>query len=228
MKYSIILLLITFSFSIYSDNQTVSITVAPQDYSSEYRQKEYLEIIKLFESLFDKKEAAAVRKEAADIQKEAEVLSKEAADIQKEAEALSKRLKGKSLTFSALEPKSYYILSQDHVSTIGCDKDYVNRLKKNFKNKELYFVRFHFHLTDKNNTGYDQIPEDIISKRPRLEIVKVIENQSLYNHLVVRNRKRELTVSGKIGYIDYPWIFFTRHYDGKYDPTPIPITIFIE
>ncbi|MDI7166641.1 hypothetical protein [Leptospira santarosai] len=145
MKYSIILLLITFSFSIYSDNQTVSITVAPQDYSSEYRQKEYLEIIKLFESLFDKKKAAAVRKEAADIQKEAADIQKEAADIQKEAadiqkeaEALSKRLKGKSLTFSALEPKSYYILSQNHVFTIGCDKDYVNRLKKNYDKKKLY------------------------------------------------------------------------------------------
>ncbi|EMJ56508.1 hypothetical protein LEP1GSC111_1224 [Leptospira interrogans str. UT126] len=190
MKYSVfILLLITFSFSIYSDNQKLSITEAPQDYSSEYRQKEYLEIIKLFESLFNK--------EYND-------------DIQKEVESLFKSFKGKSLTFSSLKREgSIHKLSNTYVFTSGYNDSYLERLKKNSKNKkELYLTEFYFPLVD-GNTGYDEIPKDI-SKKPKLVIVTIteikIEGKSLYSILYPDNDNggyHEFAISGKIDHLQY-------------------------
>ncbi|EKR89683.1 hypothetical protein LEP1GSC163_0148 [Leptospira santarosai str. CBC379] len=191
MKYSIILLLITFSFSIYSDNQTVSITVAPQDYSSEYRQKEYLEIIKLFESLNQFK----VERGDNNLLKE-----KKYSALQKEVEALNKSLKGKSLTFSSLEHEgSIHELSKTYDFTSGFDRSYLERLKKNSKNKELYLTRFVFPLTDEN-TGYGQIPVDIISKRLRLEIVAVTSHEDDVLNLKGHN---DYAVTGKIDRLQY-------------------------
>ncbi|MDI7167034.1 hypothetical protein, partial [Leptospira santarosai] len=166
------------------DNQTVSITVAPQDYSSEYRQKEYLEIIKLFESLFNK--------EYYD-------------DIQKEVEALNKSLKGKSLTFSSLEHGSIHKLSETYDTTSGFDGSYLKRLKKNSKNKELYLAEFFFPLTDEN-TGYGQIPMDInlfISERPRLEIVTITSHER--QSLKILDPLKQFTVFGKIDHIGYAY-----------------------
>ncbi|UML78892.1 hypothetical protein [Leptospira kirschneri] len=187
MKYSVfILLLITFSFSLYSDNQKLSITESPQDYSSEYRQKEYLEIIKLFESLFNK--------EYND-------------DIQKEVESLFKSFKGKSLTFSSLKREgSIHKLSNTYVFTSGYNDSYLERLKKNSKNKkELYLTEFYFPLVD-GNTGYDEIPDDIdkyISERPHLKIVTIaeMEREALYS--ILNEGYKKYAISGKIDHLQY-------------------------
>ncbi|EMO29384.1 hypothetical protein LEP1GSC170_1193 [Leptospira interrogans serovar Bataviae str. HAI135] len=193
MKYSVfILLLITFSFSIYSDNQKLSITVAPQDYSSEYRQKEYLETIKLFESLNQFK----VERGDNNLLKE-----KQYSALQKEVGVLIKNLKGKSLTFSSLEHEGViHELSNTYVFTSGYNDSYLERLKKNSKNKkELYFAEFSFPLIDAN-TGYDQIPVDI-SERPRIVIVIVTSNED--NILYGLNSGKQYTISGKIDHLQY-------------------------
>ncbi|EKR82582.1 hypothetical protein LEP1GSC084_1127 [Leptospira interrogans serovar Medanensis str. L0448] len=194
MKYSVfILLLITFSFSIYSDNQKLSITEAPQDYSIEYRQKEYLEIFKLFESLFGEKISLYDERKR--------FLSF------KKLESLIKSLKGKSLTFSFLELEgSIHKLSETYEHTEGFDDSYLNRLKKNSKNKkELYLTKFSFPSIYKN-TGYNEIPDDIdkyISERPHLKIVTIaeMEREALYS--ILNEGYKKYAISGKIDHLQY-------------------------
>ncbi|WP_000877797.1 hypothetical protein [Leptospira interrogans] len=204
MKYSVfILLLITFSFSIYSDNQKLNITEAPQDYSIEHGQKEYLEIIKLFEPLFGEKPSYLSFRTKAYY-----------SAGQKEFESLFKSFKGKSLTFSSLELEgSIHKLSETYEHTEGFDDSYLNRLKKNSKNKkELYLTKFSFPYRFFRDVQIP-IPEGMkkyISGRPHLEIVTIteikIEGKSLYSILYPDNDNggyHEFAISGKIDHLQY-------------------------
>ncbi|EKR89675.1 hypothetical protein LEP1GSC163_0150 [Leptospira santarosai str. CBC379] len=148
MKYSIILLLITFSFSIYSDNQTNNNdselqaqqeedreALAEQEREKieeqerEKRRGEYLKTIKLFESLNQFK----VEEGDNDVMK-----TKKEKLRQKEILSLNAKLKGLPISFSSIRSKS--VTEETELSDYGkkAIKNYIRKLMTDPQTKEMY------------------------------------------------------------------------------------------
>ncbi|EKR82577.1 hypothetical protein LEP1GSC084_1029 [Leptospira interrogans serovar Medanensis str. L0448] len=195
MKYSVfILLLITFSFSIYSDNQTVNND--PSELQQERKNKqrdEYLKVIKLFESLNQFK----VEEDDNDVMK-----TKKKKLRQKEIISLNAKLKGLPISFASLE------LHSDRVDPFyhddkgsggdGSERQYIHEMnqmghlhrstfKLRYEKDYIYIVKITKPAEEPGNChAYDDETQELKKNRekhfPASGYISFIEDHLIYIH----------------------------------------------